>query len=266
MLVALSDILASRHLDGDTVTFRATEDWGQGRTMFGGFLSALALVAMRDTLGLDLPLRALQSNFVGPVAVGEVFYRTRLLRQGKHVIQVQCDIYSQDALAGVLVGVFGTARQSSLPNYAPKPHAMSLGVDQIQPLPFIPGVTPKFLQHLDMCWGLGNLPYTGAPSPRAGIYLRAKDKNLSHEVLVVMLSDGPPTPALSYFQDPVMASSVSWSLELPALSIEEPEDGWFQIDMDVDAMADGYVNQTARLWTPSGQLASLGTQVVAVYG
>lgn len=266
MLVALSDILASRHLDGDTVTFNATEDWGQGRTMFGGFLSALALVAMRDTLGLDLPLRALQTNFVGPVATGAVVYRTRLLRQGKHVIQVQCDIYSQDTLAGVLIGVFGAARQSSLPKHAPKPYAMSFGVDNIQPLPFIPGLSPNFMQHLDMCWALGGVPYTGVPGEQSGLYLRAKDQNLSHEVLVVMLSDGPPTPALSYFQEPVMASSVSWSLELPTLSFDDVTDGWFQIDMNVDAMMDGYVNQTARLWTPSGQLASLGTQVVAVYG
>ena len=59
MTVALSEILSSRRLSGDTVTFTATEDWMQGRTMFGGFLSALAVVAMRDTLGIDMPLRAL---------------------------------------------------------------------------------------------------------------------------------------------------------------------------------------------------------------
>lgn len=51
MTVALSEILSNRRLSGDTVTFTATEDWMQGRTMFGGFLSALAVVAMRDTLG-----------------------------------------------------------------------------------------------------------------------------------------------------------------------------------------------------------------------
>ena len=44
MTVALSEILSNRRLSGDTVTFTASEDWMQGRTMFGGFLSALAVV------------------------------------------------------------------------------------------------------------------------------------------------------------------------------------------------------------------------------
>ena len=42
--------------------------------------------------------------------------------------------------------------------------------------------------------------------------------------------------------------------------------GWWRIDMDTKACAEGYANQAATLWTPDGQLASLGYQVVAVYG
>lgn len=266
MTVALSDILSGRRLDGDIVTFTATEDWAQGRTMFGGFLSALAVVAMRDTLGLDMPLRALQTNFVGPVPAGDVVYRTRLLRQGKNVSQVQCDIYSEGVLAGLVVGVFGAARETALPVLTPKRTALPKGPDELPGVPFIPKVTPAFLQHIDLRWAVGSIPYTGQPFWESGIHLRSLDKNLSPEVLIVMLSDGPPTPCLSHFTGPVMASSVSWSLELPPLPVEQIGDGWFQIDMETKAAAEGYVNQSARLWTPHGQLASLGYQVVAVYG
>jgi hypothetical protein len=38
------------------------------------------------------------------------------------------------------------------------------------------------------------------------------------------------------------------------------------VDTDVIAAAGGYVNQVSKLWTPSGELASIGYQVVAVYG
>lgn len=266
MRVALSEILSSRTLEGDTVTFIATSDWMQGRTMFGGFLSALALVAIRDTMGLDIPLRALQANFVGPVAQGEVVYRTRLLRQGKNVMQVQCDIYSQDTLAGIVIGVFGAARDSALPKYTPACQPLPVSPEEATEIPVIPRITPNFIEHLNMRWALGGLPYSGTQGQRTGLYMQSKDKNLSNEVLVVLLSDGPPTPALSNFNGPVMASSVSWSLELPPLAEENLEEGWFQIDMEVDSIAEGYVHQTAKLWTPNGQLASLGYQVVAVYG
>lgn len=266
MLVSLSEILAARQLQGDTVTFNATEDWMQGRTMFGGFLSALAVVAMRDTLGIDIPLRALQTNFVGPVAQGEVVYRTRLLRQGKSVSQVQCEIYSQEQLAGIVVGVFGSARETALPRHAPVRVPLPKSPDDSVTLPFIPKITPNFIQHIEFRWALGAFPYTGTPGCDTGIYMKLNESGLSNEVMIVMLSDGPPTPVLGHFKGPVMASSVSWSLELPPLPQEPLNEGWFQIDMHGEASADGYVNQSAKLWTPDGQLASLGYQVVAVYG
>lgn len=266
MTVALSTILARRQLQGDQVTFQASEDWAQGRTMFGGFVSALAVVAMRDTLGLDIPLRALQTNFVGPIAPGEIVCRTRLLRQGKSVTQVQCEIYSDQTLAGMVIGVFGSPRETRLSKLSPTPWALPKTADEVPSLPFIPKVTPNFLQHIPMRWALGAFPYTGGKDWKSGIYLRCSDTGLSPEVLIVMLSDGPPTPVLCQFDGPIMASSVSWSLELPPLPMESLDEGWFQIDMDTVAASDGYVNQTAKLWTPSGQLASLGYQVVAVYG
>ena len=266
MIVALSDVLSNRRLQGDTVTFTATEDWMQGRTMFGGFLSALSVVAMRDTLGIDMPLRALQTNFVGPVGAGDVVCRTRLLRQGKHVSQVQCEIYSDETLCGLVVGVFGAPRATALPVLTPKHIPFSTPVDQIPAVPFIPKVTPNFLQHIEMRWAVGSIPYMGNPFWESGVYIRALDSNLSPEVLIVMLSDGPPTPCLSHFSGPVMASSVSWSLELPPLPTDMDSNGWFQIDMQTHAGAEGYVNESAKLWTPEGRLASLGYQVVAVYG
>ena len=266
MLQALSTILATRKLDGDVVTFNATEDWAQGRTMFGGFLSALAVVAMRDTLSLDIPLRALQTNFIGPVAVGDVVCHVRLLRQGKSVSQVQCEIYSDEVLAGMVVGVFGASRETVIPKQTPALLPLPKSADDAPAMPFIPKITPNFLQHVKIRWALGSLPYMGQECWKTGMYLRCEDKGLSPEVLVVMLSDGPPTPVLGQFKGPVMASSVSWSLELPPLPTESLEEGWFQIDMDSVAASDGYISQSAKLWTPSGQLASVGYQVVAVYG
>ena len=267
MTLALSTVLANRQLDGDLVRFDVTEDWAQGRTLFGGFLSALAVVAMRDSLSLDLPLRALQVNFVGPVAPGSVQFRTRLLRQGKNVAQVQTEIWAADELAGLVVGVFGVARASQLPVKTLERPVFPKTADECFQLPFIPKITPNFIQHIDMRWAVGSVPYAGADFWESGIYLRSKEASISQELQIVMLSDGPPTPSLCQFKGPVMGSSVSWSLELPTLKPTEWDaEDWFQIAMDTQAASEGYVNQTAKLWAPDGQLASLGYQVVAVYG
>lgn len=266
VMVPLSDILAKRELDNELVKFIATDDWGQGRTCFGGFLSVLALVAMRDTMAIDAPLRSLQSNFVAPVPPGEVICRTRLLRQGKNVTQVHCEIWSEDNICGIVVGVFGFSRGSQLPLLRPVRDLPAISPDGCNELPYIPNVTPQFLQHLQMRWVEGDFPFSASNNWHSRIYLRTNEQWLSPEVQIVLLSDGPPSPALSFFNSPAMSSSVSWSLELPPMPMEQVTDGWFQIDMEVSSAAEGYSNLSSKLWTPSGQLASIGHQVVAIFG
>src|SRR5260221_21733 len=104
---SLATLLSRRQAQGSTITFQVGEDWAQGRTLFGGLLSALAVQAMRDVCGSDWPLRALQTSFVGPVAPGSFTVDVTLLRQGKNVRQVQAHIRQADAegntpTAGVL--------------------------------------------------------------------------------------------------------------------------------------------------------------------
>jgi hypothetical protein len=44
-----------------------------------------------------------------------------------------------------------------------------------------------------------------------------------------------------------------------------PADGHWRMDKEALATGEGYVNERTSLWTPDGQLAALGYQVVAVY-
>jgi len=48
--------------------------------------------------------------------------------------------------------------------------------------------------------------------------------------MTVLMSDASPTPVLSRFKTPTPASSVSWSLELRPLSLQEPLEGWWRAE------------------------------------
>ena len=89
------------------------EDWLQGRTLFGGLQSAIALKAMRS-LGIEAPLRSLQTIFVGPVGGGMVQARARVLRSGKNTTHVEARIVEGDQTLCLVVGVFGVARDSAI--------------------------------------------------------------------------------------------------------------------------------------------------------
>jgi acyl-CoA thioesterase len=267
----LAQLLHSRVQDGQRVRFTVTPDWLQGRTTFGGLLSLLAVQAMRDVCGANWPLRALQTNFVGPVVAGHFYADIILLRQGKNIRQVQCHVTQEDAdgniqVGGVLLGVFGTGRDSTLPALMPQMPEVSKTVDEAMLLPFIPGLTPDFTQHLEFRFGEGGLPFTGAADWFSRTYLRLRQaQGIDAELMSVLLSDAGPTPALARLNRPAPASSVSWALELRPITDDVAHDGIWRMDKDALAVGEGYVNERTSLWTPSGQLAALGYQVVAVY-
>lgn len=268
----LSTLLAARTRTDDNVGFTVPGDWLQGRTSFGGLISVMAVQAMRDVAGAAWPttvrLRALQTSFIGPVTAGPVEVHVTLLREGKNVRQVQALVRQQGQTAALLLGVFGVDRATIVPVKAPQRPAISRLPEDIAPRTLSQGIGPSFTQHMDMRFAEGVAPISGEPSEISRIYLRLKDEPVAVdlELTTVLLADVPPTPVLSVFTQPTPASSVSWELELRPLAHAPAADGWWRVDTDVLAAEGGYVNQVTRLWAPGGELASLGYQVVTVYG
>lgn len=269
-ITTLGQMLASRQRNGQRVNFQVTADWGQGRTTFGGLLSALVVQAMRDVCGADWPLRALQTNFVGPVAPGAMQVEVTLLRQGKNIRQVQARVTQADEqgdeqVGGVLLGVFGTGRTSALPHLRPEQASVDKDPHASFKWPYIPNVTPAFTQHLDFRHAEGGMPFTGATEWHSRTHVRLHEpEGVDAELQAVMLADAGPTPALARLKRFAPASSVSWALELRPVGQVEG-DGFWRMDKDALATGEGYVNEKTTLWSPTGELAALGYQVVAVY-
>ncbi len=277
-ILPLADVLATRSIDGLEVRYRITEDWGQGRATFGGLLSALAADAMRAVAGAawgpDVKLTALQTSFVGPVAVGEAVLQVRVLREGKNVRQVQATLVQWDADKGeqvgaVFLGVYGARRESSLQVMLPTRPEPARPVEALADMPYLAGLTPNFTQHFQFRWAAGSLPFTGGKDWNSSVHLKLRDALAGHphreELLCAMLADAGPTPALGRMTVIKPASSVSWALELRVPEATDP-DGWWRYDKETIAAAHGYVNERTWLWAPDGSLAGLGYQVVGVYG
>ena len=271
-LTPLSSLLATRHCEGTCVSYTLTEDWQQGRTTFGGLIATLAVQAMRDVAGAqwpaDVALRSLQTSFIGPVVPGVLNVTVSVLREGKNVRQIQALVQQTGQTAALLLGVFGSPRETEIAPYAPAQPTAQRTADASFAVPKLPGLTPNFLQHIDARWAEGKPPYSGTDNWASRIYLRltSNEPATPAELMTVLLADVPPSPVLSRFRKPTPASSVSWELELRPLSAPAEPQGWWRVDTEVLAAAGGYVNQVSKLWSPCGELAALGYQVVAVYG
>jgi len=259
-----SQVLDSLALQGGVWSAPVPADWMQGRSVFGGLQSALALRAMRALVPADLPLRALQTTFVAPVS-GTVVLEARVLRTGKSVVHAEARIVDGAQTAAIVIGVFGRARASQVEVVA-RPPAATLLESPID-FGFVPGVTPSFIQHFKMRWLAGTLPFSGTrAAPHATIEVGIDDVAPANEAHVIAIADSIPPLALSMLTLPAPGSSITWTLEMltdrfDALALA----GW-PIHAELRAGRDGYTSQYAVVCAPAGHAVALSQQTMMVFG
>ncbi|PXX38844.1 acyl-CoA thioesterase [Aquitalea magnusonii] len=244
---------------------QASDDWAQGRTLFGGVQAMLAVRAMRQWLPTLPPLWSLHSTFVAPIAPGHMLIEVSLLRQGKTAVQLSARLLDGEQTAAIFVAAFGQARDSAV-QLSPPARPVGVVAEPAGELPYMPGITPAFTQHYGYRWLAGALPFSGGKAPFNRIRLRQRDAGVLDEAHIVAMADAIPPVALSLLPGPTPASTLSWSLEFvrhqPPLDAED----WWHMDATLLAARDGYCNQDAHLYGPDGELVVLSRQVVTVFG
>jgi acyl-CoA thioesterase len=251
-------------LTRDDGTFRATpsEDWRQGRTLFGGLSAALA-VAAAQRLFPDLPpLRSAQFAFVGPAA-GDLELVPRLVRAGKSSTFVAVDALSDSQVALSAMLMFGSERRSShcyralpMPNVSP-PGALPDFFDA----PF----APRFSRQFDGRLPGGARAVSGADTPELLLWIRHRDHAARDDVAsIIALGDVPPPAAMTMFATPAPISTVTWAIDV--LTDKFVGSGWHLIHVEADSVGGGYSSQRMTLWNAAGAPVLAARQAVAVFG
>jgi acyl-CoA thioesterase len=261
----LSEILATLRPANGGHLVTVGEDWGQGRATYGGLVAAVGNEAMRRVVGVERPLRSLQTTFIGPAAAGTWSLQTRMLRVGKAVTLISCDILDREQIVATQVGVYGAAR-SSVVKARPVVGSAPRPVEELRDVQYKPGATPEFLQHFAIRWSEGKLPFSGSPQRPTKAFIHHRDPAPLTESAIIALIDCIPTPALSMLTTLAPASSLVWTLELFEHPLDFAPDAWWRIDTDLDAAQEGYVNQTGVLIDPNGRPVALSRQLFAVFG
>lgn len=263
-----SQVLATlRPHDGGWVAV-VPDTWAQGRTVFGGLQVALAVRAMRDLVSPTVPLRVLQTSFIAPIAPGDVRIEASVLRQGKSATQVEARILDQGRTACVVLAVFGESRTSVL-DIRPQPPSLP-PAEAAKPFVYMEGIAPAFTQHVTTRWLGGVSVFQGRSEPRTGIYVSFRDDPYAGpgavgEGQIIGYADIVPTPGLSMLKQPAMASSLTWTLELLTDDFGQAREGLWLMDTEVTAGRNGYLNQSATLWSPEGEAVALSRQSVVVF-
>lgn len=262
----LTQLVAALRPEGDTqVLDDAPASWTQGRTLFGGLQAALLVKAMRAHVEPALPLRSLQTTFVGPVGPGRLVIRCQLLRVGKSAVHVEARILDGEQVMCTALAVFGRARESALQIEPPRPVVPLDAAASVQ-MPWVGNLSPNFTKYVEQRIAFGGLPFTGAPEARTQIYVRYRDEPLADESIVIAVADTIPSPAISVLRTFAPASSLSWTLELLSDTWLTDGDEYWLLDAEATAGRDGYAFQTATLWSANGKAVALSRQSAVVFG
>lgn len=246
-----------------SATLEVTPDWLQGRTVFGGLQAAIALRAMR-TLVPDTPLRTLQGTFLAPVPGGPVTAQARVLRTGKSATHVEARIVDGESTLALLVGVFGTARASSVA-VRPRPAAIDSDSKTIE-FPYVPGLTPAFTRHFKVRWLRGLPPYTGDTATEHVLEIGLRDAGPANEGHVLAMADFIPPIALAHLKVPAPGSTLTWMLEVLTERFDTLGLERWRIDASLAAARDGYTSQSVMVWGPDGEPVATSRQSMVVFG
>lgn len=257
------DCLESMTRAGDGWTAHVLPDWMQGRTCFGGLMAAWAVRALRNTLEKPSPLVSVHVLFIGPAA-GEVAISAQVLRSGRAVTQGEAQVTAGGQIVAKVLAIFGDQRPSKIAVNPPPPAPSKPIADGFE-FPYLPGITPEFTKNFSYMLTEGAMPFTGAPAPGIGGFVKHATRHDRSAESVLALVDAWPAPVLPLANAPFAASTVNWSCHFvgdwnPA---DAPDDFlWF--NSDTISAHDGYATTTATLYA-GPKLIAWSEQLVAVF-
>jgi acyl-CoA thioesterase len=242
-----------------------SDDWMQGRSVFGGLQAALAIRALRALVPRDVPLRVMQTTFVAPIGAGAFPIEVRALRTGKSVTHAEARCVVGGETAMITVGVFGRGRPSRVSVLPRQPEPPGASADPIT-IRHVEGLTAEFTQNFAIRWLRGGLPFSGTESTEAVIEVGIEDSEPTSEEHVIAIADVPPPVALSMLRERARGSSVTWTIDfLRDTFADLPHGGW-RLDAQVTAGRDGYTSQSVMIWGPGGEPVAISHQSMVVFG
>ncbi|MCO4772832.1 MAG: thioesterase family protein [Deltaproteobacteria bacterium] len=248
--------------DGWTTTLGS--EWMQGRGAFGGIVAAAALKAMRTQVAPERLPRTFTTTFLGPVTKEPAHLSVRVLREGRAVSFLEAEILQEGTPRLRATGIFGADRDSIIA--APAPPTEVPDPDGFVKFPHVPGITPDFIQMMDVRWTEGSFPFTGVKDGLTmASMMRFKDGATPGYERILTLLDVMPAPVLQQLDGPRPASSIQWTSHFVRPDPSTAGDWCFFRYETVSAGA-GYSTTIGKLYGPSGELLAWQEQLHAVFG
>jgi acyl-CoA thioesterase len=255
---------AVQPLEGGAWGATCDHAWTTQLGVNGGFLAAIVLRAM--IAELDDPAREARSltcHYLRPPEVGEVRVDVAVERTGRTLSTVTARLAQDSRLCVVAAAAFAVELSGAV-DYAgePPPAPAPQDVPRLDPPPEVPIVA-----QFDVRPTLGGEPYSGAPEPVTGGWLRfAEPQPLDAPALAMYADAWLPSP-MPYLTRPAAAPTVDLTVHFraPAAAAaiaDEPVLAIFRSSTS----AGGFFEEDGELWSRDGVLLAQSRQLALLLG
>ncbi len=256
------------HFDDSLVaSFRASggfdfpEGFGQGRAVYGGVVGAALVAAARSQVEPKRRLRTMQAQLMRPAKPGHVEAQVKVLREGSTATFVEVQLSQAQPVATATL-VFVNPREGSL-HVPPRAPETIKPADALEALPYVPGLTPEFTQHLDLRWANGGYPFSQSPTLYDGYCTFRETVIASGEIGLMALLDAWPCPTICATDRPVASSTVTWTAHLH--HVPDSLSPHFRYHYETLAAQDGFSTALGSLYASDGTLCAISEQLVVVF-
>lgn len=245
-------------------------NWGQGRTVYGGLITALMVSHAQLLLNDEnKTLKSASITFVGPVTSGEkAELVSRILRSSKSVTTIQVEVIQNTEVVSIIIASFALPRESSIAIAHSASEAQLSFPKDYTLLPYMEGIMPEFLNHFDVILVEGDIPFSNSKKTGFTGWMKLKSSEEIAEIKLphlFLLMDMWPASVLPMFNRPAPASSLTWDFDLIDAESTYNGDSWWKYEVNADYAANGYVYEKAQLWDETGKLVAVSRQTVAIY-
>ncbi|WP_439101185.1 thioesterase family protein [Congregibacter sp.] len=259
-----TNLLASTTREPDALRLNAPDSWKQGRTLYGGLTSSVALYAARELTGESGTLRSALISFVGP-STDEVIAEAQILRSGRTAATVRASLSSGGTPATEALLTFSDTRESAViyesqqASEFPKPRAENA-------LDLAAAGGPAFMGNFDIVPVGGGIPMSGASKPEVIWWARHRDPLARGSDLgLLCIGDVLPPAALAMTTAPVKVSSMTWMVDIVTDDLSTDE-GWYLFRSSAEKVRGGFSTQDMSVWNSDGELVAKGRQTVTMFG
>ncbi len=257
--------LAAREGDAHTFSASVSPDWRAGRGPHGGYIAAMLLRAMSETVGdAARAPRSLTIHYARAPRPGPVTIRAVHERKGRSLSSVSARLEQEGAPAALALAAFSSPWRApelaevEMPDVAPADPSREAGALR-------KFGAPPFTRHTVLQPRIGTLPFAGASAPmEIGGWLGLAGARPVDALSVAFFSDALFSPPFIRMRERAMSPTIDLTIHFRGVltpgARSDPHE-LVLVRFNTELVHEGFFDESGTIWAADGTLLAQSRQL-----